>query len=113
MARPHKEIDKKQFEKLCAIQCTQDEICDWFEVCHDTLDDWCHRTYKDEAGHPMRFSQVFAQKRGQGKIALRRMQFHLAENSASMAIFLGKQMLGQKDTYTNEVTEPVKVVIDV
>lgn len=31
------------------------------------------------------------------KIRLRRIQFKLAENSTPMAIFLGKQYLGQKD----------------
>ena len=32
-----------------------------------------------------------------GKISLRRMQWRLAETSATMAIFLGKQYLGQKN----------------
>lgn len=36
MPRPRKEIDKKQFENLCAMQCTEDEICDWFGVSADT-----------------------------------------------------------------------------
>lgn len=45
----------------------------------------------------MRFSETFAIKRGKGKISLRRSQFQLAEKNASMAIWLGKQYLGQKD----------------
>lgn len=94
MARPRKEIDKKQFEKLCGLQCTRDEICAWFDVTDKTLNGWCTRTYKAD------FSAVFAQKRGLGKIALRRMQMQLAEKSAAMAIFLGKNYLGQKDTPT-------------
>lgn len=91
MARPRKEIDQKQFENLCGLQCTLEEICGWFDVCSDTLETWCKRTYKRS------FSEVFAQKRGVGKISLRRSQWRLAEKSASMAIFLGKQYLGQRD----------------
>lgn len=91
MARPRKEIDQKQFENLCGLQCTLEEICGWFDVCSDTLETWCKRTYKRS------FSEVFAQKRGAGKISLRRSQWRLAEKNATMAIFLGKQFLGQRD----------------
>lgn len=91
MARPNKEFDKEQFEKLCELQCTKQEICSWFDTTDKTLERWCKREYK--AG----FSEVFAQKRGRGKIALRRMQLTLAKKSASMAIFLGKNWLGQTD----------------
>ena len=91
MGRPLKEIDKKQFENLCGLQCTKEEICGWFDVTDKTLENWCKRTYK--AG----FSEVFRQKRGLGKISLRRHQWRLAEKNANMAILLGKQYLDQKD----------------
>lgn len=91
MARPRKEIDQKQFENLCGLQCTEEEICAWFDVCEDTLNSWCKRTYRKN------FSEVFAQKKGKGKISLRRSQWRLAEKSSAMAIFLGKNYLGQKD----------------
>lgn len=45
MARPRKEIDQKQFENLCGLQCTLEEICGWFDVTDKTLDSWCKRTY--------------------------------------------------------------------
>ena len=45
----------------------------------------------------MNFSEVFKEKRGLGKISLRRNQWRLAEKRATMAIWLGKQYLGQKD----------------
>ena len=32
MARPKKEIDQKQFEALCGLQCTLLEICDALDV---------------------------------------------------------------------------------
>ena len=93
MARPRKEIDKNEFEKLCAMQCSCEEIADWFEVSVDTIERWCKRTYK------MRYADVFALKRGKGKIALRRAQFELAKKNAVMAIFLGRNYLGQKDKF--------------
>lgn len=91
MARPRKDIDQRQFENLCGLQCTKEEICGWFDVTDKTLENWCKRTYN--AG----FSEVFRQKRGLGKISLRRHQWRLAEKNANMAIWLGKQYLGQKD----------------
>ena len=91
MARPRKEIDQKQFENLCGLQCTLVEICGWFDVTDKTLDSWCKRTYHAS------FSEVFKQKRGAGKISLRRSQWQLATKSASMAIWLSKQYLGQRD----------------
>lgn len=91
MARPRKKIDQKQFENLCGLQCTLEEICGFFDVCTDTLETWCKRTYKAN------FSEVFSKKRGLGKISLRRNQWRLAEKNATMAIWLGKQYLGQRD----------------
>ena len=89
--RPPKEIPQKEFEKLCGLQCTKEEICGFFDVTDKSLENWCKRTYKQG------FSEVFREKRGLGKISLRRMQFQLAKKSAAMAIFLGKNWLGQTD----------------
>ena len=104
--RPRKEIDQKQFENLCGLQCTLEEICGWFDVCTDTLETWCKRTYKRG------FSEVFAQKRGAGKISLRRSQWRLAEKNANMAIWLGKQYLGQKDQEVQEYAAVHPLVSD-
>ena len=89
--RPRIEIDKTQFEKLCGLQCTRDEIAAFLNVSHDTLERWCNREYGES------FASVFAKKKEFGKVSLRRMQFKLAEKNAAMAIFLGKNMLGQTD----------------
>ena len=91
-------IDKKQFENLCGLQCTLLAICDFFDVEDDTLNSWCKKTYGTT------FSEVFKLKRGKGQISLRRMQWKLAEKNPTMAIFLGKQYLGQKDKieYTDD-----------
>ena len=98
--RPQKEIDKETFEKLCALQCTRDEICGFFDVTSKTLGSWCMRTYKQS------FSTVFDEKREMGKVSLRRMQWKLAEKSPAMAIFLGKNMLGQSDRPTPAGFDP-------
>ena len=108
MGRPQKEISEKLFENLCGIQCTEKEICSVFDCCEDTLNAWCKKTYN------MTFSDAFKTKSEIGKSSLRRIQFRLAEKNASMAIFLGKQYLGQKDVIENNINaEPVQVVIDV
>jgi IS30 family transposase len=91
MARPRIEIDKSQFEKLCSIQCTQEEIAGFFNCSPDTVERWCKREYEE------RFAEIYAKKRGLGKISLRRSQFRMAETNPSMAIWLGKQYLGQKE----------------
>ena len=98
MSRPQKEIDQKIFEGLCAIQCTEEEVADAFDVSVDTISRWCQRTYGEG------FAEVFAKKRGKGRISLRRVQFKLAEKNATMAIFLGKQYLGQRDNVDVNVT---------
>ena len=99
MARPQKEINRKYFENMCGIQCTQDEICHVFGVTDKTLNAWCKREYGKG------FSEVFKEKRSVGKISLRRAQWKLAEKSPAMAIFLGKNYLGQTDRYEQIVSE--------
>lgn len=94
--RPRKEIAKLEFEQLCKIQCTETEICGIFGICEDTLNAWCKRTYKKT------FSEVYKIYAQDGKVSLRRMQFNLAKKSPAMAIFLGKNMLGQSDEPTIE-----------
>lgn len=108
MARPRKEINQKQFENLCGLQCTKSEICAFFEITDKTLESWCRRTYKKG------FSEVFSEKRGLGKISLRRAQWRIAESNATMAIWLGKQFLDQTDDGgKKQDRDEVKVIIDV
>lgn len=105
MARPYKSIDQKQFENLCELQCTLDEICGFFECCTDTIESWCKRTYGKG------FSEVFREKRGRGKISLRRSQFQLANSgNATMLIWLGRQYLGQSETKAVAIDGDVKIV---
>lgn len=97
MGRPQKEIDKDQFEKLCYLQCTLLEIASFFNCSDDTIENWCKRNYEDENGNPMTFSEVYKIHSAGGKISIRRWQFKMAEHNPSMAMFLGKVLLGQRD----------------
>lgn len=108
MAGRHKlEIDQKQFEKLCAIMCTEVEIAGFFNVSHDTIARWCKRTYNKT------FEEVYKDKSSIGKISLRRMQFKQAESNSSMAIWLGKQYLDQKDQVETVSTDKIEIVNDI
>lgn len=89
--RPRIQIDQKSFEELCKIQCTELEICGFFGCCDETLNSWCKKTYKKT------FRECFEIFRQGGKASLRRTQWHIAESNAAMAIFLGKNYLGQAD----------------
>lgn len=97
MGRPRKEIDKDMFEKFCGIFCTEEEIAGFFRCDVRTLERWCKREYNKT------FADVYKRFTAAGKMSLRRMQFKLAEKSPAMAIFLGKNMLGQTDYVKNDV----------
>jgi hypothetical protein len=92
MGRPRIEIDWDEFDKLCAIQCTLNEIASWFDCSIDTIEN------RVKEVHGITFSEYFDQKRGKGKASLRRLQFQLAESgNPTMLIWLGKQWLDQSD----------------
>lgn len=103
MGAPEK-IDKEMFEKLCAMMCTQEEIAGFFDCHIDTVNNFCKREYKET------FSEVFKKKSATGKISLRRTQWKLAESNTTMAIFLGKQYLGQRDNVLEDNEEAISKV---
>ena len=100
-------IDQEQFEKLCALQCTKEEIAGFFNVSPDSIENYCAKFYGST------FSAVFAEKRCAGKISLRRAQFKLAEKNAAMAIFLGKNYLGQRDVIEETNTDTIDKLDDI
>lgn len=106
MARPRIEIDKEQFIGLCNIQCTLVEIAEWFKCSEDTIERWCKRELK------MGFAEAYKRYSVGGKISLRRWQMKMAEHNCSMAIWLGKQYLGQKEqqeiTVSDSADETIK-----
>lgn len=109
MARPRKEIDKKDFESLLAIQCTQEEIKSFIEaktgetISIDTIERWCKRTYKKS------FAEISAEKKAVGKIGLRRAGFELAKKNPAVHIFYCKNYLGMTDK--QEVVQETKLAV--
>jgi len=97
--RPPINFDKKQFIDLVALGCKQEEICWWFrdetgKVANiDTLSRWCKREFGVNFQEYSKQNSLMALK-----IQLRRNQFELSKHSVPMAIWLGKQYLGQRET---------------
>lgn len=98
--RPKKEIDYDMVEKLANIQCTQEEIASFLEISVRTLQ-------RDEE-----FCRIYKKGQENGKMSLRRMQYKLAEKNTSMAIFLGKQYLGQRDNVEVKTPEELNKVTE-
>ena len=95
MVRPKLELDEEQIYELAAIHCTNKEIASVMKCSVDTLD--------------RRYADIIDKGKDQGKIRLRRAQLQCAlKGNATMLIFLGKQMLGQKEN--NLDTLPVETV---
>ena len=96
--RPKIEIDWKQFEAYCAIQCTLREIADYFNCSQMTIE----RKVKEH--YNCGFVDIFKRKRQKGLMSLRANLFRLSEKQGNVAIFLAKNWLGMVDK--TEVANP-------
>ncbi|MGD2065729.1 MAG: hypothetical protein PVI43_00985 [Candidatus Bathyarchaeota archaeon] len=85
------EPDWEDIKRLAHIQCTCGEIAAFLDCNVDTLNNRAKEKFDATIGEKVK---EWAES---GKCSLRRMQWKLAERSATMAIFLGKNMLGQSD----------------
>lgn len=92
MVRPQKPINWEHFEQLCALQCTQSEMSSILHVDEETLSNRVKEHYEVDS-----YSLVYKRFAETGKCSLRRNQFVLSKRNASVAIWLGKIWLGQKD----------------
>ena len=97
MGRPKKVISQREFEEMCKIQCTHEEICAILGVSVPTLEAWCKETYGTT------FFKVFEQKRAGGKKSLRRAGFELAQCNPTVHIFYAKNYLGMTDKVETKV----------
>ena len=98
MARPKAKIDLAELEKLCAMQCTDEEIAAFFGVSTKTVE----RRRKVQ-----RFSDVMEQARAKGRVSVRRYLFRLASNgNVAASIFLAKNLLGYRDVVASELSGP-------
>jgi hypothetical protein len=90
-------IDEGELEKLAMLQCTDEEVAAWFNVSTKTIE------RRRKTG---RFAEIMERGRAKGRISLRRTQMRLAEQgSGSVAIWLGKQLLGQVDHIDHRVEQ--------
>ena len=97
MARPKKyKIDHQEVEKLASYGCSNTEIAEFYGC--------------DESLIRKSFSEYLTKGRAKGKIRLRQLQWKSAEKgNVSMQIFLGKNILGQKDKLEEaELEEPLQ-----
>ena len=106
MGRPTKNIDQKEFEKLCSFFCTKREIASFFEVSEDTIERWCKKTYKQT------FAVTYDQKSDGGRISIRRAQFQKAlSGNIALLIWLGKQYLGQAEKIEEKSAQEIKTEV--
>lgn len=91
---------KAVITNMAAIMCTDEEIAACLGVSIDTL------TREENAAA---FAECKEKGAGNGKKSLRRIQFEIAKKgNAAMAIWLGKQWLGQKEPERQETTDNVE-----
>jgi hypothetical protein len=104
MARPKKEIDFELLADLCQILCTREEICSIFDMDEKTLNARLQEKYGET------FSLYYKKAAAGGTTSLRRKQYHVAmSGNVTMLIWLGKQLLGQRDKIeTIDKIEPVQ-----
>jgi hypothetical protein len=106
--RPRIEFDKKIIEGLARIQCTDEEIAAVLGVSADTI----ARRKNDDP----EFLEFLERGRGNGRATLRRLQWQRAQNgSDTMLVWLGKNVLGQRDRPADEdaaAVTPVRVTVE-
>ena len=92
VGRPKSVFNWREFEFLCSIGCTLDELAGFFQMSKSAVQD----RVKEEYGET--FTERY-EKLSQGiKISLRRRQIKSAmDGSDTMLKFLGKNVLGQKE----------------
>lgn len=84
MARPQKKVDENLIKKLAGVGCSNESIAIQCDISVDTL--------------TRRFADVLLKSRENLKTQLRIWQLEAArKGNVTMQIWLGKQMLGQRD----------------
>jgi hypothetical protein len=97
VGRPRLNIDPEALRKLCHLNCTVEEIAAFFGCNKKTIE---RRMAEDES-----FAEIVDNGRSMGRLSVRRHQFRIMEGgNPTMAIWLGKQLLGQSDKREVEVS---------
>jgi hypothetical protein len=98
MARPEAKIDLVELEKLCGMQCTDEEVAAFFGVSTRTIE----RRRKTK-----HIQELMDRAKAKGRVSVRRNLFRLANaGNIAAAIFLAKNLLGYRDVRSNEHSGP-------
>ncbi|MCK5805356.1 MAG: hypothetical protein KAI66_21175 [Lentisphaeria bacterium] len=99
--RPRVEIDIEHLRRLALIHCTQDEIAAILGVSTSALD----RALANKKGE---YWCAYKAGMSNGKKSLRRAQVAAAmKGNATMLVWLGKQLLGQRD-----MPDPLRIEVE-
>jgi hypothetical protein len=105
--RPREDFSWEQFDTLCLIHCTQDEIAAVLGVSVETIDTACLEKYS------LSFSERYKIKSSMGKMSVRRKQYQEAMNGdVTMLKHLGKYWIGQKDTLEGLGESPAALLVN-
>lgn len=98
MGRPRAKIDEVELEKLCGMQCTDEEIAAWFAVSTRTI---------ERLRASGRFGDRMDLAKAKGRVSVRRMLFGQAsKGNIAATIFLAKNILGYRDMVRSEHSGP-------
>ena len=91
VGRPKIVLNLEELERLSRLNCTMPEISAYFDI--------PLRTLEDKFANELDVRKAIEKGRATGKLSLRRRQIQIMEetNNPTMAIWLGKQLLGQTD----------------
>lgn len=98
-----KTVTLTSMEELSVLQCTYDEAAAFFKMSRTTF---IARLDEDP-----KLREAWQAGKDRGLISLRRIQFKLAKRNAGMAIFLGKQYLGQRDYQSIDASVDARIAV--
>jgi len=101
VGRPKINLNLEELERLSRLNCTMPEISAYFDI--------PLRTLEDKFTNELEVRNAIEKGRATGKLSLRRRQIQIMEetNNPTMAIWLGKQMLGQTDK--QEIVQDINI----
>ena len=98
MARPKLKINAEELERLCIMQCTDEELAAFFNVSWRTI---------ERRRQISKYREAMDRGRARGKVSLRRSLWKLAyAGNPAANIFLAKNLLGYRDHGAIEHTGP-------
>jgi hypothetical protein len=96
--RPRVELDPSQIEALAEIMCTNEEIAAVLGCSVDTI--------------TRNYAEAIKNGKAKGRASLRRTQWRAAESgNPTMLIWLGKQLLGQRDQPKEEEVNSLETIL--